>query len=79
MKAMQVGELKANFSKVIEEVKKGKEIVITYGKKKQNVAVIVPYAEYKGGNSIKLGILQGKASAVFKKDFKMTTEELIGS
>lgn len=32
---MPVGELKTHFSEVIDEVKAGEEIVITYGKKRE--------------------------------------------
>ena len=78
MKTMQVGELKSNFSRVIEQVKNGEKIVVSYGKSKENVAVIVPYAEFKGTNSIKLGILEGKATYEFSDDFPMTPEELLG-
>jgi len=78
MKTMQIGELKTNFSKVLERIKKGERIVISYGKSKENVAVIVPYAEYKGSNAIKLGMLRGKASYSFADDFQMTSEELLG-
>ena len=78
MKTMQIGELKTNFSRVIERVKKGEKIVISYGKSKENVAVIVPYAEYKGTNAIKLGMLSRKATYAFSDDFQMTSEELLG-
>ena len=78
MKTMQVGELKSNFSRVIEQVKNGEKIVVSYGKSKENVAVIVPYAEFKGTNSIKLGMLKGKATYKFSDDFQMTPEELLG-
>lgn len=79
MRSMQVGELKSGFSRVIERVRKGEKIVVSYGKNRRNVAVIVPYSEYKGTNAIKLGLLKGKASCAFKKDFEMTSEELVGS
>ncbi len=79
MKTMKVGELKTHFSEVIEQVKKGEKIIISYGKKKENVAVIVPYSEYKKNNSIKLGLLKNKATYAFKNDFEMTTEELTDS
>jgi hypothetical protein len=36
----------------------------------------VPYAEYEGTNSIKLGILKGKARYRFNENFEMTGEEL---
>jgi prevent-host-death family protein len=75
---MQIGELKTNFSEVLERVKKGEKIVISYGKGKTNVAVIVPYAEYKGTNAIKLGVLKGKVSYKFTDTFAMTPEELLG-
>jgi prevent-host-death family protein len=79
MKSMPVGEFKTKFSQVIERVKKGEKVAISYGKKKENIAVIVPYAEYKRTSAIKLGLLKGKASYAFKKDFSMTFEELVGS
>jgi len=47
MKTMQIGDFKAQFSKVLEEVKQGEEIIISYGKQKRNVAVIIPYEEFR--------------------------------
>jgi antitoxin (DNA-binding transcriptional repressor) of toxin-antitoxin stability system len=79
MRTMQVAEFKTRFSKVIELVKAGEKIVIAYGKRKDNVAIIIPYSEYKSTNAIKLGMLKGKGSYAFKKNFSMTSEELIGS
>ncbi|MCK4516120.1 MAG: type II toxin-antitoxin system prevent-host-death family antitoxin [Spirochaetaceae bacterium] len=76
MKTMQVGELKARFSEVVEEVKNGEEIVISYGKRKENVAVIIPYATYQKRNKVKLGLLRGRGHVTFAQDFKMDPEEL---
>ena len=78
MKTMQIGELKTHFSQVLEQVRHGEKIIISYGKSRENVAVIVPYSEYKGTNAIQLGLLRGKASYTFSDDFEMTAEELIG-
>ena len=78
MKTMQIGELKSKFSQVLERVKNGEKIVISYGKGKTNVAVIVPYAEYQGTNAIQLGILKGRASYEITDDFALTPEELLG-
>jgi len=39
MKTMSVGEFKTNFSLVLEQVKKGEKIAVTYGKKKRNSGV----------------------------------------
>ena len=78
MKTMQIGELKSKFSQVIERVKHGEKIVVSYGKGKENVAVIVPYSEYKGTSAVQLGLLEGKASYEFAEDFEMTPKELVG-
>jgi antitoxin (DNA-binding transcriptional repressor) of toxin-antitoxin stability system len=74
---MPVGELKSHFSAVIEAVKNGEEIVISYGKKKKKIAVIVPFSQYAKENSVKLGLLKNKAKCEFSDDFEMTTEELV--
>lgn len=77
MKTLQVGELKAKFSKVLEYLKNGEEITISFGKKKEKIAVIVPYSKYKKGINRKLGILKNKASFKIHKDFKISDEELL--
>jgi len=75
MKTMTVGEFKSQFSKVIEKVKRGEEIGVTYGKDKEVVGVFSPPKKKKLKR--KLGILEGKVKVVFAKDFKMTEEEFI--
>lgn len=75
MKTLPVGELKTHFSEVLSDVKAGEEVVITYGKKKENIAVIIPYAEYKKKNSIRLGLLQDRKMKIHA-DFEITEEEL---
>lgn len=77
MKTLPVGELKTHFSEVIDDVKSGEEIIITYGRKKENVAVIIPYSQYKHKNVIKLGLLKKKELTIHE-DFEMTEEELLG-
>jgi prevent-host-death family protein len=77
MKTMQIGELKTHFSEVIERVKSGEKIVVSYGRKKENVAVIIPYSEFKRTRAIRIGLLKGKAGYKFKKDYEMTDEELL--
>lgn len=78
MKTMPIGELKARFSDVLNEVRKGEEVVISYGKRRENVAVIVPYAAYEQKNRVRLGTLRDRASADFAEDFKTSSEELLG-
>ena len=75
MKTFPVGEFKANFSEIIEQVKAGEEIVISYGKKKENIAVLIPYSSYKS-KSIKLGLLEGQKLKIHD-DFKMTEKDLL--
>ena len=75
MKTFTVGDFKAHFSEIIERVQSGEEIIISYGKKKENVAVLIPYAAYKT-KKIRLGLLQDKSLKIHD-DFKMTEEELL--
>ena len=77
MEAMSVGEFKANFSEILEEVKNGKKVGILYGRAKTPVAMIVPYSEEKKGKR-KIGILDGKAVMEFIGDGKISTEEFLG-
>ena len=74
---MQVGEFKAHFSEVVERVKNGEEIIISYGRKRENVAVLIPYAAYKQSNAIALGGLKGTARVEFTDDSGITPEELL--
>ncbi|MGB1249391.1 MAG: type II toxin-antitoxin system Phd/YefM family antitoxin [Candidatus Promineifilaceae bacterium] len=76
MKTFPVGEFKTHFSEIIEQVRLGEEVIITYGKKKENVAVLIPYSVYKT-KKIQLGLLQGKTLNIHD-DFKMTEEALLG-
>ena len=77
MKSLPVGELKAQFSEVLEKVQQGESFEITYGKNKKPVAKIVPINGSKNKKKRKLGILDGKMKVVFADDFKMTEEEFI--
>jgi prevent-host-death family protein len=79
MKTMQIGELKAQFSKVMESVLQGEEVIISRGRKKENIAVIVPFSGYKEKNRIKLGSLKGKGTCKIKKGYAMTVQELLDS
>ena len=76
MKTMTVGEFKAQFSEVIDQVKAGEKIAVTYGKKKEIIGYFTPEAPQP--KKRQLGILEGKAKVVFMPDFEMTTEEFLG-
>ena len=75
MKAMAVGEIKTRFSEVLDEVRDGKKVGILYGRAIKPVAMIVPYSNEKKTER-KIGILDKKATIIFKDNFEMTTEEL---
>jgi prevent-host-death family protein len=74
MKTLQVGEFKSHFSEVIENIKKGEEVVISFGKKKEKIAVLVPYSKYMKKKSRKIGLLEKKASFKLSSDFKVSDE-----
>ena len=76
MKTMTVGEFKTHFSDVIEQVKSGEEITVTYGKKKEVIGYFTP--KKSDQPKIKLGLMEGKAKAIFHPDFKITEDEFLG-
>ncbi|MCK5198954.1 MAG: type II toxin-antitoxin system Phd/YefM family antitoxin [Spirochaetales bacterium] len=76
MKTLPVGEFKTHFSEVLDELKTGAEIIITYGRKKENIAVIIPYENFKKRNKVTLGLLKDKQMKI-NDDFDMTAEELL--
>jgi len=76
MKTMTVGEFKAQFAGVVEQVKAGTGIAVTYGRKKEIVGYFLPGSQLLPKR--KLGLLKGKASVNFKPDFKISEEEFLG-
>lgn len=76
METMSVGEFKSNFSEILKRVVAGEEIGISYGKKKEIVARLVPKSTVKKPKR-KLGILEGKGKVVFKSNFTMTEKEFL--
>jgi len=76
MKSMSVGEFKTHFSEVLEQVKAGEKFAVTFGKKKEIVGYFTP--EIPEQSKRQLGIMEGKAKAIFKPGFKMTEEDFLG-
>jgi prevent-host-death family protein len=77
MQTLTIGELKARFSEVLDRLRDGQEIVISYGKKREKVAVLVPYSHYNGKPKRTLGLLKRTGRCVIHKDFKLSDEELL--
>jgi len=79
MKTMAVGELKARFSEVLEEVRRGHSVAVGFGKQKKKVAVLIPYEEYQKTTKRRLGVMESRGTYRVRKDFKMSDEELLSS
>ncbi len=76
MKTLTVEELKANFSNVLSIVLKTGEVVgISYDKKRERVAALVPIDRVKPASKRVLGILGSTASVTFKPDCSLSDEE----
>lgn len=80
MKTMTTADFKANFSSVVNELKRGNKVVITYGRRKVPLATVIPQSLLEKPNySVKLGDLKSHGWTYALKDFEMTEEDLINS
>lgn len=77
MRTFTIGDLKTNFSQILESVRAGEEVAIAFGKKKEIVAYIVPRTA-RPKKKRPLGLLEGKATVKFHNDFKITEAEFLG-
>ena len=78
MQNVTIGEFKSRFSHLLNLVRQGEEIVISYGKKKEKVAIVIPFrGESDKKESRHIGILKGKGTYKIKDNFKMTEEEFL--
>lgn len=71
---MTVGEFKAQFSSVIEQVKKGEEIAVTFGKKKEIVGYFKPGIPTKKKERV-VGIFNKMPGYYMADNFCETTDE----
>ncbi|MDA8409713.1 MAG: type II toxin-antitoxin system prevent-host-death family antitoxin [Treponema sp.] len=79
MKTLPVAEVRTHFSSLLKEVEMGNEIGITFGRRKETIAVIVPIEEYKKIKLRKYGTLEGKMEIAFSDDWSMTDQDLLKS
>lgn len=77
MQTMTVGHFKSHFSQVLYFVQHGEDVVISYGKKKEKIAVLVPYNRYASKPQRILGLLAGKATFSTAADFKVSDDEFL--
>lgn len=64
-------EVRTHLSTLLGEVQTGSEMVITFGKKREIIAVIVPYVNHKLSKKRRLGSLKKKMKVIAAHDFKM--------
>ncbi len=80
MKTMTVGELKARFSEVLGQmIKNGEPVAISYGRKKEKIAAIIPYSRLKLQSERSLGLLRRRASCVIHDDFALSDEDVLSA
>ena len=77
---MTIADFKTNFSFVVDELKKGNEVAITYGRNKIPLATMVPQSKFKKPDySVKLGDLEDTGHTYKLRGFEITEEELLRS
>jgi len=77
METLTIGEVKRRFSEVLENVRRGQEIVISYGKKREKIAVIVPYRDHFSIPERSLGLLKDRGKCIIHEDFGISDEEML--
>ncbi len=78
VRQVSVAHFKAQFSDLLDQVRRPERIAIQYGRRKETVAILIPAAEEDKPRKRRLGALQGKASFNLRADFKMTEEDFGG-
>jgi prevent-host-death family protein len=78
MTSVQVAEAKAKLSAILKDVKAGNEYVITSGRRREPMGVLVPYEAWQKSKPRVGGTLADKMNLVFAEDWEMTDEELCG-
>ena len=77
MKTLPLAEVRTNFSSLLKEVEFGEEIGISFGKKRETIAVIIPIDEYNKIKARKLGTLEGKVTVELKENWAISDEGLL--
>ena len=80
MRMLTIGEFKAQFSDLLTAVQAGESVVVCYGRKRERVAVLVPYTEFSAqAGKRPLGLLKGSASFSVGDDFKLSDEAFLAA
>lgn len=78
MKTLTVGEFKANFSEVLKDISEGKQIAVSYGKKKSIIGYFVPNLPQKKQPKRILGIWKNEMVVKWSDNDKLSEEEFLG-
>lgn len=78
MLQMTVGDLKAQFSMVLDEIKKGNDVEVLYGRSKKPVAVLTAPEKLKKKEPRKLGLYNHLCPKGGVKIEKISMEEFLG-
>lgn len=79
MRTLTIGEFKARFSEVLSAVQAGESVVVCYGRKKERVAALVPYAHVAATGKRPLGLLKGRADFALADDFALDDETFLAA
>ncbi|MFZ0616321.1 MAG: hypothetical protein WAN16_07715 [Chthoniobacterales bacterium] len=79
MKTLAVGEFKMHFSEALEDVRHGKTVGVSFGRKGRLVAVLAPPKLVLHQGGVTLGSLKKKASFRTKHSFKISEEDMLAS
>ena len=72
-----MGEFKSKFSQILDWIRSGEEVVVSYGRKKEEVAVLIDIKKHRKAPKRKFGILEGKGSFKIHDGFEMTDDEVL--
>ncbi|MFO1472035.1 MAG: type II toxin-antitoxin system prevent-host-death family antitoxin [Turneriella sp.] len=80
---LMVADFKAQFSDVLNKVRRGEEVVLGYGRKREKIAVLVPYEKYRramGKNTeTQTGYASGSGRSNFAGKFQAQRYEFLNS
>ena len=80
MRTLTIGEFKAQFSDLLTAVQAGESVVVCYGRKRERVAALVPYAQFSAQTGKRpLGLLKDHASFSIADDFKLSDDEFLAA
>ena len=79
METLPVGKFKAEFSSVLDRVREGESFVISYGRRKKKLAMLVPYKNQRSAEKRPLGIMEGRATYKFRRGFKLSDDKFLAS